>query len=177
MGRLFSTSAVIGAKSAVRVSKPSTSRFRASSSRRGAEKVSRCRTLLWIDDYEPGLAVYKALFEGFGFKVLTASRVRAGLALAITHNVDAAVVDYEMPEMTGDVVAAALRATHPGLPIILFSAHADVPERARRLFDACCEKTMSRETILATIESVLARRSANPLLREAHAAHGHGYHR
>src|SRR6476661_1996409 len=67
------------------------------------------KSLLWIDDYEPGLALYKAVFEGFGFRVLTASRGRKGLDLAASHHVDAVVVDYEMPEMDGGEVAASLR--------------------------------------------------------------------
>jgi len=60
---------------------------------------------VWIDDYEPGLAVYKAIFETFGFQVLTASGGRSGLDLVASQPVDAVVVDYDMPEMDGEAVA------------------------------------------------------------------------
>jgi CheY-like chemotaxis protein len=113
------------------------------------------KTLLWIDDYEPGLALYKAVFEGFGFNVLTASGGRKGLDLAASHDFDAVVVDYEMPEMDGGEVAAELKSSCPDLPIVMFTGSDAISHRARNLVDAVCDKAGSRNELLATIREII----------------------
>ena len=113
------------------------------------------KTLLWIDDYEPGLALYKAVFEGFGFQVITASAGRRGLHLAANCHVDAVVVDYEMPEMNGEQVAGLLKSNHPDLPIVMFTGSDTISHRARNLVDAVCDKAGSRNELLATIREIL----------------------
>src|SRR5437879_1684144 len=72
-------------------------------------------TLLWIDDFEPGLAVYQAMFENLGFSVLTTSSGKAGITMAALNRVDVVVTDYEMPEMNGETVAASIKAIQPGI--------------------------------------------------------------
>jgi len=118
-------------------------------------RTTACKTLLWIDDYQPGLALYKAVFEGFGFQVITASRGREGLYLAASHHVDAVIVDYEMPEMDGEEVAASLKSSRPDLPVVLFTGSDMISHRARNLVDAVCDKADSRNRLLATIRGVM----------------------
>ena len=113
------------------------------------------KTLLWIDDYEPGLALYKAVFEGFGFKVITASAGPKGLDLAASNQIDAVVVDYEMPGMDGEQVAASLKSSHPYLPVVLFTGSDMISQRALNLVDAVCDKAGSRNKLLATIQDVM----------------------
>ena len=113
------------------------------------------KTLLWIDDYEPGLALYKAIFEGFGFRVLTASRGQKGLDLVASHHVDAVVMDYEMPEMDGEAVAASLKARRPELPVVMFTGSDSISHRARNLVDAVCDKAGSRNELLAAIRELI----------------------
>lgn len=116
-------------------------------------------TLLWIDDYEPALAVYKAVFEHLGFRVLTASRGSVGLQIAASANVDAVIVDYEMPEMDGGMVAATLKRRNRGLPVVMFSGSGVIPHRVRRNLDAVCDKAKSHGPLLHTLKVLLARRA------------------
>jgi CheY-like chemotaxis protein len=110
---------------------------------------------VWIDDYEPGLAVYKAIFETFGFQVLTASRGQLGLDLVASQPVDAVVVDYDMPEMDGEAVAASLKSSSPDLPIVMFTGNAVVPGRVKGVVDAICDKAGSCDQLLATIRGLI----------------------
>ncbi|MBV8053043.1 MAG: response regulator [Acidobacteriaceae bacterium] len=119
--------------------------------------------MLWIDDYEPGLSVYSAIFEGFGFRVITATRPAIGLALAATEKLDAAIVDYEMPEMDGGAVTAELKRQHPQLPVILFSGSTIFPTQLRTLVDAICDKAEPFEWLLATVNAVIGKKSLNAL--------------
>jgi DNA-binding NtrC family response regulator len=121
--------------------------------------VPRRRTLLWIDDYEPGLLVYKAVFETFGFRVLTATKGSQGLKMVGSNRIDAVVTDFEMPEMDGGIIAASIKNTHPRLPVIMFSGSCGVPDRVKHWVDAFCYKTGPRERLLAAIEGTLSNQS------------------
>src|SRR5215475_13162669 len=70
-------------------------------------------SLLWIDDYKPGLELYRAMFESMGYKVFTASSGEEGVRLAISRRVDVVVTDYEMPGMNGDAVTERIKAANP----------------------------------------------------------------
>lgn len=129
------------------------------------------KTLLWIDDYEPGLALYKAVFEGFGFKVITAARGKKGLDLAASHHIDAVVVDYEMPEMDGEQVAASLKDFYPDLPVVLFTGSDTISHRARNLVDAVCDKAGPRNQLLATIRGVMGDSATASFLPPAMETH------
>jgi len=113
------------------------------------------KTLLWIDDYEPGLALYKAVFEGFGFNVLTASGGRKGLDLAASHDFDAVVVDYEMPEMDGGEVAAELKSSCPDLPIVMFTGSDAIYNRRGNLVEAVCDQAGWKTEHLASIRVII----------------------
>lgn len=54
-------------------------------------------TLLCIDDQKPALKIRKIFLEAQGYKVLTASSGREGLALLKSNPVDAVILDYRMP--------------------------------------------------------------------------------
>jgi CheY-like chemotaxis protein len=128
---------------------------RAPASRETTDFVQDRPTLVWIDDYEPGLALYRMMFEMAGYRVLTASSGKVGIELAINNSVDAVVVDYEMPEMNGYEVASALKRLRPELPIVLFSGLSLIPAKVLSVVNAYCDKAGSREELLRTIQSAL----------------------
>ena len=115
-------------------------------------------TLLWIDDFQVGLEMYRAMFEQLGYRVLTACSGDAGLEIAATHSLDLVVTDYEMPGMNGEAVAIALKALNSDLPVILFSGSTTVSARALETVDACCDKAGSREELLAAIHFLLQKK-------------------
>jgi len=120
-------------------------------------------TLLWIDDFEPGLEMYRAMFEELGFRVLTASSGETGLQLAALHFVDIVITDYEMPNMNGEAVALGVKALNPSTPVILFSGSTLVSHRALQIVDACCDKAGSRDGLLAAIHSLLQKKHRRAL--------------
>jgi CheY-like chemotaxis protein len=132
-------------------------------------------TILWIDDFEPGLALYRRMFEDLGFRVLTASSGKAGVNLASLNHVDVVVTDYEMPGMDGLDVATSVKALNPETPVLLFSGSSLVPLRARRVVDAFCDKAGRRGDLLAAIHCLLQGKRTRPLQPPAVAqASDHG---
>jgi len=121
-------------------------------------------TLVWIDDYEPALNLYKMLFELRGFAVLTASTGDAGLRLVAANHVDAVVTDYEMPGMDGEAVATSIKHIHPKLPVILFSGSSCIPARVETVVDAICDKTAAREELLAVINRLVGKELDQPFV-------------
>src|SRR2546423_10577159 len=120
-------------------------------------------TLLWVDDFQPGLALYRSMFEGLGFKVLTATSGKQGLKLAAENAVDVVVTDYEMPGMNGEALAVAVKAIKPRVPVVLFSGSTLLPLSARRCIEAFCDKAGSRNQLSNTIHRVLLKKGTRTL--------------
>ena len=120
-------------------------------------------TLLWVDDFQPGLALYRSMFEGLGFRVLTAQSGKQAIKAAAENLVDVVVTDYEMPGMNGEVLARAIKSFKPRVPVVLFSGSTLVPLSARRVIDAFCDKAGSRDQLSSTIHRMLLKKRTRVL--------------
>ena len=132
-------------------------------------------TLLWIDDFAPALAMYKAMFESLGFRVLTASSGAEGVLLALSNYVDAIITDYEMPEMNGEAVASAIKTFRPGIPLLMFSGSTLISARCRRFVDVFCDKARSRDELLDAIHTLLHKK--RPSVLQPRLLAGASHHR
>jgi CheY-like chemotaxis protein len=90
--------------------------------------------ILAIDDEPDVLDVIRLALEDAGFKVLTASGAVEGLELFEQHRRDIKLVllDYLMPEMTGDLVFESLQRIDPDVRVVLLTACDD--NVAKRMF-------------------------------------------
>ncbi len=119
--------------------------------------AKRQKTLLCIDDNQSSLNICKIVLEDVGYKVSTASSAREGLEIFASHVIDAVIVDYQMPEMSGELVAAEMRRTKPQVPILMLSGWASLPESALQLVDEYVAKGDPVELMLLTIQQLLSR--------------------
>ena len=116
-------------------------------------------TILCIDDDWNGLIDRKMVLEASGYEVLEASGGDEGLKLFVTHTVDAVVLDYQMPGMNGDVVAAKMKSFKPHVPIMLLSAYGPLPKKKLRSIDVFLYKSQSPSTFLSSLQSLLQGRA------------------
>jgi CheY-like chemotaxis protein len=117
------------------------------------------RTVLCIDDDRAILRYEKALLERSGYNVLTTGSAEKGLAIAmVLHQLDAVVLDYHMPEMSGHKVAAAIKRSRPETLIVMFSA-SEIPEETVKLVDAVVLKTEAIAQLLPTVAQLCNRSS------------------
>jgi CheY-like chemotaxis protein len=107
--------------------------------------------VLCIDDSQAMLECERALLEGFGYTVLTASTSDSGLEMASIHSVDVVILDYFMPAMNGRAVAMEMRRLRPRAPIILLTQGLGVPETTLNLVDALVAKNRLASQLLPTI--------------------------
>ena len=118
--------------------------------------MSRAKaTILCIDDHWNGLIGRKKLLEQNGYEVLEASGGDEGLKLFLSRNVDAVVLDYQMPGMNGDVVAARMKRINSHVPIMLLSAYGPLPKNKLRAVDSFLSKSQPPNILLSTLQGML----------------------
>jgi CheY-like chemotaxis protein len=121
--------------------------------------MARQTTILCIDDDADILLLRQRLLEGHGFKVITAlSGSEALRLLAEDRSVDLVLLDYIMPEMTGDEVAQELKRRHPKLPVVMMSGHPELPKALLERVDGYVRKGEDPEVVVGLIQSTLAAR-------------------
>jgi DNA-binding NtrC family response regulator len=125
------------------------------------------KTILCIDDDEGALAYHRALLERRGFDVLTASSARRGLQILDGCPAAAAIVDYNMPEMTGGDVAAELKRQHPEMPVVMLSSDEGIPKIALRTVDAFLSKAAAHSALLPLIFKICEEHRSVPGERPA----------
>lgn len=86
---------------------------------RQKEPARSGRTVLLIDDSVQYLSVSRRVVEREGHEVLVASSAAEGLALLRRRDVDLVIVDYLMPELSGEDFVRELRAFRPETQVIL----------------------------------------------------------
>ena len=118
--------------------------------------MSRAKaTILCIDTHWNGLIGRKMLLEKNGYKVLEASGGDEGLKLFLSRNVDAVVLDYQMPGMNGDVVADRMKSINSHVPIMMLSAYGPLPKKKLRSVDSFLTKSQPPNILLSTLQGLL----------------------
>ncbi len=118
--------------------------------------MSRAKaTILCIDDHWNGLIGRKSLLEQSGYEVLEATGGDEGLKLFRSHAVDAVVLDYQMPGMNGDVVAAKMKRINSQVPIVLLSAYGPLPKNKLSSVDSFLSKSQPPNILLSTLQDML----------------------
>jgi CheY-like chemotaxis protein len=116
----------------------------------------RQKTILCVDDNQSSLNICKIILADFGYKVIAAGSGREGLEVFASNAIDAVILDYQMPEMNGEMVAAEMKRTKPQIPILMLSG-VSVPESAREAVDEFVAKGDPVEFLLLAIQQVLRR--------------------
>jgi CheY-like chemotaxis protein len=112
--------------------------------------------ILCVDDEENQLAVRKLVLEKEGFSVLTASSGQQALGLLACHQIDLVLSDHLMPGLTGTELTRQIKASNPGLPVILISAVNEIPVDAA-FADLFMSKLDGPIAMCQNISAVLAR--------------------
>ncbi len=117
----------------------------------------RQKTLLCVDDNQSSLKICTIILEDFGYKVLTASSGREGLEVFASNAIDAVILDYQMPQMNGELVAAEMKRANPRICILVLSGLVSLPESALQLVDEFVHKGDPVEFLLVAVQQMLSR--------------------
>lgn len=125
------------------------------------EKESRTeRTVLCADDEINELTARRMVLESAGFKVLMARNGNDALDLFRSTAVDAVVLDYFMPGMTGLSVAREMKRLRPEVPLIMLSGFASLPGETIGVVDAWMQKR-DVEVLLRDLERLIQLKTAS----------------
>jgi CheY-like chemotaxis protein len=82
--------------------------------------------ILVVDDQEEVLVALSRTLRALGYEPVAAATAEAALSALDGEGADAALLDFDMPDMSGSALARQLRDRVPGLPVILISgSHQD----------------------------------------------------
>ncbi|WP_340615673.1 two-component system response regulator GlrR [Xenorhabdus entomophaga] len=84
--------------------------------------------LLLVDD-DPGLLKLLGMrLTSEGFRVTTAESGHEGLRILVKDKIDLVISDLRMDEMDGMALFAEIQKQHPGMPVIILTAHGSIPD-------------------------------------------------
>ncbi|ODS55104.1 MAG: hypothetical protein ABS36_10155 [Acidobacteria bacterium SCN 69-37] len=101
--------------------------------------------ILLVDDYPDGLEVWSLYLRMCGFEVSTAADGATALASATAQPPDLAILDLEMPGVSGYELARRLRAdpSTRHIPLIAVSGHSQAAPIQEAL-DAGCDRVLTK---------------------------------
>lgn len=112
-------------------------------------------SVLCVDDNKLVLNTLKLLLESNGYLVTTAATGSDALAHAAMDSFDAAVLDFELPDLRGDSLAQLLNNMQPRLPLILFSGCTEIPRHNTTEFATTLTKGCSMAQLVETVAGII----------------------
>ena len=93
-------------------------------------------TVLYVDDNPKSSQLLSSVLEECGFRVITRNDPMEALALCRRSDFDIALLDYEMPAMTGSQLAREIKTLMPETPVVLISGRTSMPPAELEFVDA-----------------------------------------
>lgn len=84
-------------------------------------------TVLYVDDNPNSSRLLTSVLEECGFRVITKNDPIEALALCKRTYFDLALLDYEMPLMSGAKLAQEIKYLAPDVPVVLLSGRTTLP--------------------------------------------------
>ena len=84
-------------------------------------------TVLYVDDNPKSSRLLSSVLEECGFRVITKNDPIEALALCKRTYFDLALLDYEMPLMSGAKLAQEIKYLAPDIPVVLISGRETLP--------------------------------------------------
>ena len=123
--------------------------------------MSERGSILVIDDDIGTCETLSDVLELRGHSVLTATRARSALEILTARSVDAAILDLQLPDVSGLVLLQAIKTSSPTTEVIIITGHASVDTAIQAIDGAAfayVTKPFAMDNLLGTIEKALAKR-------------------
>ena len=93
-------------------------------------------TVFYVDDNPKTSRLLTSVLEECGFRVITKNDPIEALALCQRTSFDLALLDYEMPLMSGARLAQEIKGLVPDVPVVLISGRTTLPSTELAFVDA-----------------------------------------
>lgn len=125
--------------------------------------------ILIIDDEAPLRQTLVRILQQAGFQVTSAENGEQGLSFIQTTNFDLVFMDLRMPGMAGLEVLKIIHASHPDLPVVLFTAQPDLTSAVEALRSGATDyllKPLKPQVLIERAQSILASQQKEKRKRE-----------
>lgn len=138
-------------------------------------------TLLYVDDNPKSSRLLSSVLEECGFRVISKTDPTEALALCRRASFDLALLDYEMPAMSGARLAREIKYLMPEVPVVLISGRTAIPEPELEFVDAHFGFGTSLDDLLWTMRILVPPRvvvsphgsNSERALQGRHKGHAH----
>jgi CheY-like chemotaxis protein len=124
-------------------------------------------TVFYVDDNPKSSRLLTSVLEECGFRVIAKNDPIEALALCQRIYFDLALLDYEMPAMSGSKLAQEIKGLVPDVPVVLISGRSALPASELEFVDAHFGFGTALDDLLWTMR-ILAR--PKPVTMEDHLA-------
>jgi CheY-like chemotaxis protein len=112
--------------------------------------------VLLVDDNRPTRRALRRLLQLHGYGVLEAADARDAIDVVANQHVDAAIIDFFLPDLNGAELARELRKARPDLPLLSISGAPGDPRLTRPLFAAILSKPIDMADLKRALEDALS---------------------
>jgi CheY-like chemotaxis protein len=119
--------------------------------RLSSKEMNHPLRVLCVDDVELNLVLWTYILETHGCAVTSCASAIGTVDTFVRGEFDLAIIDYDMPVMSGSQLAAQLKAARPKLKIILYTGPVNIKKRDLRFVDQMVRKGDGVSTLLTAI--------------------------
>src|SRR5262249_46977426 len=118
--------------------------------------MSNRRTVFYVDDNHRARNLLTAILEQNGFNVIAMSDPHEAMRVCGETHFDLALLDYPMPVVSGQTLAAEIKFAYPEIPVVMISGRVAISERDLTFVDAHLGAGTSLDELIATMRKLLA---------------------
>jgi len=116
--------------------------------------IANKRAVLYVDDNPKSRTLLATVFRDWGFEVFTAAGPMEALRHSRNFCFDLVLLDYHLPVLSGPELARKIKSMHSGIPIVMISSCAVLPNMELLFVDAHFGSDSSLEDLLATMRTL-----------------------
>ncbi|MGB9198479.1 MAG: response regulator [Terriglobales bacterium] len=124
-------------------------------------------TVLYVDDNPRSSRLLGNVLEECGFRMIRKNDPQEALALCRRMSFDIALLDYEMPGMSGAQLAREIKHLMPEVPVVLISGRTSIPAEELEFVDAHFGFATALDDLLWSLRILSPRRVVVPREVEA----------
>jgi two-component system phosphoglycerate transport system response regulator PgtA len=114
--------------------------------------------ILLVDDDETIIDTYQAILEMEGYTVHTASNPYKAIQIIQDQDIQLAILDYNLPNMTGTELGRLVKKFNQSIGIMFISGNSEIHEIVKKVkYDVCkvFSKPIELEQLLLTVKSTM----------------------
>jgi len=113
------------------------------------------RTIFYVDDNPKSRRLLTSVIKSCGFDVVSAGDPVEALSRVRKSSFDLALLDYQMPHLTGAQLARNIKSMKPDVPVVLISGFSALPAFELIFVDAHVGRGATLDDLLDTMRSLI----------------------